>query len=75
MDFLVNFENRNNVQSPSKLIDYALTNRPILSVNPSFLDKRVVDEFLNNDYTNQLKIKNIERYDIKNVTKQFLELA
>ncbi len=75
MDFLVNFENRNNVQSPSKLIDYALTNRPIMSVNPSFLDKRVVDEFLNNDYTNQLKIKNIERYDIKNVTKQFLELS
>jgi len=75
MDFLINIENKNNVQSPSKLIDYALTNRPILSINASLLNIKVVDEFLKKDYTNQMKIKDIERFDIKNVASQFLELA
>lgn len=75
MDFLINFENKNNVHSPSKLIDYALTNRPILSVEASSLNTKKVDEFLNKDYTNQMKIENIERYDIKNVASQFLALS
>jgi hypothetical protein len=74
MDFLINFENKSNVQSPSKLIDYSLTNRPILSINAALLNTNFVDEFLKRNYTNQTKIKNIERYDIKNVASQFLKL-
>lgn len=75
MDFLINFENKNKLQSPSKLIDYALTKRPILSVNSSYLDTKNVNEFLNRDYTNQMKIGNIERYDIRNVANKFIELS
>jgi hypothetical protein len=35
MDFLINLENLSGTQSPSKLIDYGLTKRPIISINPS----------------------------------------
>lgn len=74
MDFLVNIENTNGVQSPSKLIDYALIGKPILSINPHIFNKQIVDEFLNGCYNNQLVIKDIEQYNIKNVAKIFLSL-
>ena len=74
MDFLVNFENTNKIQSPSKLIDYALVGKPILSIKPNYLNSSFIDEFLKHDYSNQFVIKEIEQYDIKNVTKQFLSL-
>lgn len=74
MDFLVNFENTNTVQSPSKLIDYALTGKPILSITPNNVNTVVVDEFLSRNYLNKFNIKCIEQYDIKNVTKQFISL-
>ena len=36
MDFLLNLENENSPgQTPSKLIDYSIANRPILSLQPS----------------------------------------
>jgi len=75
MDFLINFENKNKFQSPSKLIDYALSNRPILSIKPGSLNKTIVDEFFSNDYTNSMKIDDIEKFNIKNVSKKFIELA
>jgi hypothetical protein len=77
VDFAVNFENRNKAQSPSKLIDYAIVNKPILSVKTdSFneIDEIHTIEFLNKDYKNQLVIENIEQYHIKNVTNSFLNL-
>jgi len=74
MDFLVNFENIDNIQSPSKLIDYALVRRPILSIKPNDLDEKVVAEFLTGDYSKQLVIKDIEQYNIKNVTEKFLSI-
>lgn len=73
-DFLVNFENNSEVQSPSKLIDYALSKRPILSVNSHNINKDVINQFLNRDYTNQLVIHNVEQYNIKNVANKFIEL-
>lgn len=74
-DFLVNIENGvTSVQSPSKLIDYALANRPILSINSYVLDKKKVDEFLSGIYNNQLKVPDLSIYDIKNVASQFLNL-
>ena len=75
MDFLVNFENRDTVQSPSKLIDYALIGRPIISINPFQINKKIVDEFLAKNYTNQYIIQNVDQYNIKTVANQFLELA
>ena len=74
MDFVVNFENGTDIQSPSKLIDYALINKPILSVNSIFLEKEKIDAFLNRDYKDSLVIENIEQYNIKNVANEFLYL-
>lgn len=75
MDFLINIENKNNIQSPSKLIDYAIVGKPILSIKPFHLNTQIVDEFLNRNYTNQYIIRNIEQYNIKNVAKQFIDLT
>lgn len=74
-DFLINIENDTNNQVPSKLIDYTLAKRPIISLkmnNPDFQDFL---SFMNGDYTNQLIIENIEDYDIKRVVDKFLELG
>ena len=75
MDFLVNFKNKNSVQSPSKLIDYALIDRPVISIQPFALNKKVIDEFLKSDYSNQFVISDVEQYNIKNVVNQFLNLT
>ncbi|HOS46808.1 MAG TPA: glycosyltransferase [Paludibacter sp.] len=75
MDFLVNIENTNHVQSPSKLIDYALTGKPVLSIKPHNLNTQIVDEFMNGNYANQRLIEDIDQYDIKNVAKQFISLT
>jgi hypothetical protein len=74
MDFLVNFENREKIQRPSKLIDYALTHRPILNINSTNTDWKVAKEFLNGNYHNSLKIQNLSQFKIQNVSKQFLYL-
>jgi hypothetical protein len=77
MDFLVNLlsENSLSVQIPSKLIDYALAGRPILNINPSEPDLSKINEFMNGKYTNAFQVPNIERYNIKSVTDQFLSLS
>lgn len=75
VDFLVNIENSTTVQTPSKLIDYSLTGRPILSVNPLDLDTKVIDEFLDGNYSHQFKINNLEQYNIINVANHFLNLT
>ena len=75
MDFLVNFENSSKLMMPSKLIDYYLTGRPVLSVSSSGINKDVIDQFLNGDYTNKYKFNGMDRYRIENVCNDFLELA
>lgn len=74
MDFLVNIENTTQLQTPSKLIDYGLAGRPILSFNAQCPNFEVVDEFLRGDYSHQYKIVDIDRYNIENVASQFLNL-
>jgi glycosyltransferase involved in cell wall biosynthesis len=74
MDFVVNFENRHDVQSPSKLIDYSLIKKPILSINCDQLDKQKVVEFLNGDYQSRLELKDVTQYNITNVVKSLLNL-
>ena len=77
MDFLVNVLNKSGVQQPSKLIDYALTKRPIINVSSDFTDseRNTLQAFLKADYSGRMIINEIERYNIVNVARQFLELA
>lgn len=72
-DFLINIENTSSIQSPSKLIDYAIAQRPVLSCSPIDIPKENINRFLKRDYTGQLKI-DITPYKIENVAKQFVEL-
>lgn len=77
MDFLVNIEFHSSVQSnsPSKLIDYAIVNRPVLSLSMENLNKHLIDEFLRNDYRNKMQFKDVNRFRIESVVKQFIDLV
>ena len=70
MDFLLNVENLSSNQSPSKLVDYSLAKRPILSLNPTLFDKKIIDSFIIGDYISQINI-DIDRYNIKKVVMDF----
>jgi len=76
MDFLLNIRNESSVQSPSKLIDYNISTRPILEISSNFSEreKSSFKQFLNNDYRNGLDPLNLEKYNINNIVNQFLEL-
>jgi hypothetical protein len=74
IDFVINFENAGQIQTPSKLIDYILIDKPILSVKSLELDKNAVNEFLNFNFSKKLIIENSDQYRIENVTSKFLEL-
>lgn len=75
MDFLLNLENTDRPnQIPSKLIDYAIVKRPILSIVPTSIDTNKVISFFQKDYSNQLVILNIERYHISTVASSFTKL-
>ncbi len=73
MDFLVNFENGTATQSPSKLIDYTIVSRPILSVSLT-PNATVLNSFLSGDYSDQFIFEDIEKYNIRNVANQFISL-
>lgn len=75
LDFLINIRNVSGVQQPSKLIDYALTGRPILEITSSFDERSEFDQFMKGDYDNQTVIENMERFDIRNVVKQMISLS
>ena len=75
MDFLVNFTNGTTTATPSKLIDYAITKRPVLTVDTGKLNKENVQAFLKADYSNQAIMPCLNQYDISIVAKQFIELA
>ncbi len=77
-DFLVNVMEKktdNRITAiPSKLIDYYLTKRPILSYEYGSLDKSIVDEFLLSDYKNRYLYKDFDRFNISKVAERFLNL-
>lgn len=73
MDFLVNFDNNNDIQSPSKLIDYLIAGRPVLNLKKDF-DTIIIDQFLNGDYSARYDIENTDKYRIENVAMLFLKL-
>ena len=74
-DFLLNLECKTNIQRPSKLIDYALSKRPILSVYSQKLDIDKLNRFLHRDYSQKLHIDNFEDYNIINAAKKFIDLV
>jgi len=76
-DFLINMQNVSSVQSPSKLIDYALTKRPVFNFDQTNFDQKLFMEFMNGNYSFEFINNAIElnEYDIKNVANKFLMLA
>lgn len=74
MDFLVNFDNNTGTATPSKLIDYAIADRPVLNIEKN-LHTDAIQQFLKGDYSQALNIGNIDQYRIDNVCHQFLALA
>jgi len=74
MDFLVNLEYDATNQAPSKLIDYSLVKRPILLIRNNEFDEKLIYEFLDKNYKHQFKYSQLEKYNIKNVSAQFLDL-
>jgi hypothetical protein len=73
MDFLVNFDNNVTTQRPSKLIDYAITGRPVLNIleNDNFGNLR---EFMHENYSNRMILEIPENFDIVKVASSFISL-
>lgn len=74
MDFVINFDNDNTTQRPSKLIDYAMSRRPILSFNRQTFRPEVFQAFLKGDYSEQYNV-DLAQYDIRHVVDQFEALV
>lgn len=76
VDFLINIKNKSGVQQPSKLIDYAITKRPILTLTSDFnLSERMAfNEFLKKDYIHQTVVENIDDYNIENIAHKFIDV-
>lgn len=75
LDFLVNFENAGQKQMPSKIIDYVILKKPVLSVNSFVFDQQPAEEFLSGNYSNALIVEDPNQYKIENVAKAFLKLS
>jgi hypothetical protein len=73
MDFLINFDNNTLLNSPSKLIDYAIANRPVLNITKNFNGDDIL-AFLNGDYRKRMYLPDPEQYHIKNVSVRFFDL-
>lgn len=75
-DFLINFENSSNVQTPSKLIDYSLSGRPVLNISDfNTFEKERFHEFLNGEYNHDSRIRDLTPYDIRSVANRFAKLT
>lgn len=72
-DFLINLSNNTSNQIPSKLIDYALANRPIFSCTSDVVDSEKFLQFCQGNYSGREHIK-IEDYDIKQVVAKFKDI-
>jgi len=77
-DFLVNV-NTDSVNGkinaiPSKLIDYSISGRPILSYEQSNLPVKTIKEFMDGNYSRAYEGINLDHYRIERVCIQFLKL-
>jgi len=75
MDFILNLNNGVSTQLPSKLIDYYLTGRPVLSLDSHDLNTKIIDEFLESNYKGSYQYNNPDQYRIENICNKFLELS
>ena len=75
MDFLLNISNGVAVQSPSKLIDYTIAGRPIITIDTDNIKQEVLEEFFRGDYSRRDAPIDISQYDIRNVVDKFLSLC
>jgi len=73
MSFLINFDNNTTRNIPSKLIDYAITRRPVLNIDKNFTCGTLF-EFLNGNYSRRMILPDPSQYHIKNVSQLFLDL-
>ncbi len=76
MDFLINIKNISSVQSPSKLIDYAISKRPVLEISTQLteLEKTNFSKFAERNYSEKASLPNLGHYDICNICKQIISL-
>jgi len=74
-DFLINVINPNGAQTPSKLIDYGISGRPVLNISNDFCEQKAFEEFCNGDYHRKLILPDLDQYKIENVAQQFIKLA
>lgn len=74
VDFLVNINNSTSTQSPSKLIDYHLIGRPVLSINHKNLELDIINEFLDGNYVHRYQFDRPEQYNIDQIVTNFIGL-
>ncbi|MGC4041435.1 MAG: glycosyltransferase [Flavobacterium sp.] len=74
MHFVVNFENVGQKQTPSKLIDYLIIDKPVLSVTFGNLQPDIFQEFLNGNFEHKMELPDKDNYRIENVASQFIDL-
>jgi len=73
MDFLINFDNNTGTQLPSKLIDYAITGRPVLNIT-SETNPSLILEFMEGNYNREMNLEPMMNYDIRVVARKFTRL-
>lgn len=74
MDFLINIENVSENQKPSKLIDYAISKRPIFSASKSTFSKPLFNNFLEGNYESQYNI-DLNNHNIVNIVDEIKRLV
>lgn len=74
LDFLINIAFDPATQAPSKLIDYALSGRPVLQLASGMVDEKTLGEFMKGDYSGRMKTGDLQKYNIVNIARQFLTL-
>jgi hypothetical protein len=75
MDFLLNISNGVSVQTPSKLIDYTIAGRPILTIDSNDIKQDILNEFLQGNFEHKDKDIDLSKYDIRNIADQIFELC
>lgn len=74
MDFIINVDNATDNQTPSKLIDYTLSGRPIFSLSQHSFDSEKFLRFCTFHFEGEEKV-DISGFDIRHVASQFEVLA
>lgn len=74
MHFVVNFENVGRTQTPSKLIDYLIIDKPVLSITFGNFQSSIFYDFLRGNYQQKMNLPDKNKYRIENVALQFLGL-